>query len=96
MRRNIKKEEISRMKFPSKITLLAVLTILLGSTVCAYAFFAPSVNPTIFNTQKITEMALRADSQRLVPSSEAYLVPDARPYSLDIRDNAQKLFDHSA
>ncbi len=83
------------MNFPSKITLLAVLAIL-GSSVCAYAFLAPSVSLPLPGLQNITDLAYQIKSHATERSSAALLVPAARPYSLTQDNRVQKLFDRSA
>ena len=84
------------MKFPSKITLITVLALLLGATAGAHAFIAPGVTPKILDVQNINEMAYRANALRLMQSSADLLVPAARPVHPDFSNRAEKLFERSA
>ena len=84
------------MKFPSKMTFVAVLAGLLGSTVCAYAFFAPNVNPVIFRTAIPSEEFFKPRLEREAQAVAIPTVPAAHPCSLEQAFRAQRLFEHSA
>ena len=86
------------MKFPSKITFLAVLLTLLGSTVGAYAFLAPGLTPSIFNPAGTSLTPVQGIPTEMARPVCAAAMPSARPPSVEQEKvfRAQRFFEHSA